>query len=50
MRAQYAHFRVPHYHILQVLAYDFRNDQNRVFLVYVEVFVHHIEDIDRRIA
>ena len=50
MRAQYAHFGIPHYHLLRMLAYDFRNDQSRVFLAYVEVFVHYIEDIDQRIA
>lgn len=50
MRDQYAHLGIPHYHILQMLAYDFREDQSRVFLAYVEVFVHHIEDIDRCVA
>jgi len=50
MQVQYAHLGIPHYHVLQMLAYDFRDDQSRVFLAYVEVFAHHIEDIDRRVA
>ena len=50
MRVQYAHLGITHYHILPMLAYDFRKDQRRVFLANVEVFIHHIEDIDRCVA